>query len=109
MTDSDPEREKFERWWAAVHDEVWAIVNEGHEVGETTTLMMMTRRDNDSPRPHMFVGKNFEDPGTEIVMLDDAVHRLATRTIDKTASARVVAVRNRSRGVRRRARREAGR
>lgn len=106
---SDPERERFEQWWAAVHDEVWAIIDEGHEVGETTTLMMMTRRDTDAPRPHMFVGKNFEDIGTEIVMLDDAVSRLSTRTIDRSARARIVPVQNRSRQARRRARREAGR
>lgn len=106
---SDSERERFERWWAAVHDEVWAIVNEGHEAGETTSLMMLTRRDADGARPHMFVGKNFDDIITEIVMLDDAVWRVAARAIGRVSKARFIDVRNRSRQARRRVRREAGR
>ena len=103
---TDPDRDQFEAWWAVVHDQVWTAIEDGHEHGEITMLMMLTRRESDHPRPHMFVGKNFDDVGTEITMLEDAVERIGVRAFDPTVQRRIHDVRRESRQVRRRVARQ---
>ena len=99
---TDPDRETFEAWWAIVHDEVWAAIEEGHERGEITMLMMLTRRESDMPRPHMVVGKNFDDVGVELTMLEDAIERIGMRAFDPSVQRRIHNTKHESRQVRRR-------